>query len=110
MFYQYTLIFIGSFSQLVFAAIDRNQSVPASHCYSAKKNHAQRKYFSLETQHPQANNNTNYKLDGCVPEKIWFVARHGTRYPSTGKFQDIEEVLPVVSVHRTIKLNINCMC
>lgn len=38
---------------------------------------------------------TTYYL-GCAPERLWFVSRHGTRYPNEKKIRSIKKKLPTV--------------
>ena len=46
-------------------------------------------YFSVANM-----DDSELEVDGCSPEMIWFLARHGTRNPSVDIINDIAEKLP----------------
>lgn len=101
---QYKFYLLGIFLQLSLVWSLRKDANEKSEifCYSETKDHVQKQHYSLETSYPTIDVKY-YKVDGCTPEKIWIVSRHGTRYPSGNKMNKLKVKLPHVS-HMSLKI------
>lgn len=51
------------------------------YCYASDPIRVQLKWGSTTTKY-DANRGAAYNPDLCTPKRIWFVSRHGSRYPS----------------------------
>lgn len=97
--YQYIFYILGIFLQLsvLVWSLSKNADKNVDNfCYSKAKDHPQRQHYSLETSYPVIEANDYHKVDGCTPEKIWIISRHGTRYPSGNKMDKLKHKLPHV--------------
>ncbi|XP_055378734.1 multiple inositol polyphosphate phosphatase 1 [Condylostylus longicornis] len=95
-------------SALIFAALhcniivfgqetynSENDNCCEEYCYSKDPDKSQTRQYATKTAYDVAkgsDSSVNYKIAGCIQEKVWIMIRHGARWPTVKDIQEMRNL------------------